>query len=298
VVEAQEKYLPQFGIELVGTYHEADVICTHGTTYMDQPADKPVVNINHGLYWSIHDWPAWAHDANSLVVEAMSRAQFHTAPSHWVANALRRGMMVYPEIVHHGIDANEWTPADDHQDFVLWNKARADAVSDPQDMVELAKLLPDVRFLSTIGGMGKPSNVEEIGVMTVDDMKEFVQHAGVYLATARETFGIGTLEAMSCAVPVVGWDWGGQSEIVKHGETGFLAKPGDYEALAEGVQWALRERTTWLVILANALIVWRLRSLRIGSASSSTMRAKTTPKPWYDVKLERGFASSNRIPSS
>ncbi len=87
VVEAQEKYLPQFGIELVGTYDEADVICTHGTTYMDQPADKPVVNVNHGLYWSIHDWPAWAHNANGLVVEAMSRAQFHTAPSHWVANA-------------------------------------------------------------------------------------------------------------------------------------------------------------------------------------------------------------------
>lgn len=244
VVEAQEKYLPQFGIELVRTYDEADVICTHGTTYMDQPADKPIVNVNHGLYWSIHDWPHWAHHANSQVVEAMMRAQFHTAPSNWVANALRRGMMVYPEVVHHGIDADEWTPVDDYHDFVLWNKARADAVSDPQDMVELARRLPGVRFVSTIGGVGKPSNVEEIGVMTVHQIREFVQHAGVYLATARETFGIGTLEAMACGVPIVGWDWGGQSEIVKHGKTGFLANPGDYEALAEGVRWALGERKT------------------------------------------------------
>ncbi|MCH8830698.1 MAG: hypothetical protein IID45_14065, partial [Planctomycetes bacterium] len=152
---------------IASTYDEADVICTHGTTVMDQPADKPIVNINHGLYWSIHDWPHWAHHANSQVVEAMMRAQFHTAPSNWVANALRRGMMVYPEVVHHGIDADEWTPVDDHHDFVLWNKARADAVSDPQDMVELARRLPGVRFVSTIGGVGKPSNVEEIGVMTV-----------------------------------------------------------------------------------------------------------------------------------
>ena len=173
----------------------------------------------------------------------MLRAQFHTAPSNWVANALRRGMMVYPEVVHHGIDADEWTPADNHAGYVLWNKARADAVSDPADMAAVAKLVPEVKFLTTVEGPGQPDNVETIGIMPVTEMKEFVRHAGVYLATARETFGIGTLEAMSAGVPVVGWDWGGQSEIVKHGQTGFLAKPDDYEALAEGIRWALRERT-------------------------------------------------------
>ena len=164
VVEAQEKFLPQFGIELVRTSDEADVICTHGTTYMDRPTDKPIVNVNHGLYWSIHDWAAWAHHANSQVVEAMLRAQFHTAPSHWVANALRRGMMVYPEVVHHGIDADEWTPAENHAGYVLWNKARGDAVSDPADMTELARLLPEIKFLSTIEGPEQPANVETLSI--------------------------------------------------------------------------------------------------------------------------------------
>ena len=244
VVEAMEKYLPEFGIEVVVSSDDAEVICTHGTTYLDRPPDKPVVNVNHGLMWSRYDWPTWGHDANKLVVEAMARAQFHTAPSRWVANALRRGMMVYPEVVHHGIDAEEWLPAEDWQPYVLWNKARVDVVSDPGDMIKLAAMMPNTRFVSTIAGPAKPGNVEEIGIMPLQEMREFVRHAGIYLATARETFGIGTLEAMSSGVPVVGWDWGGQTEIIKHGETGFLAEPGDYEALAEGVKWALEERET------------------------------------------------------
>ena len=35
-----------------------------------------------------------------------------------------------------------------------------------------------------------------------------------YLATTRETFGIGTLEALAAGVPVLGYDWGGTAELV------------------------------------------------------------------------------------
>jgi glycosyltransferase involved in cell wall biosynthesis len=170
----------------------------------------------------------------------MIQAVAHTAPSQWVANALTRGMLVYPEVIYHGVDADVWEPPRGVSQYVLWNKARADAVSNPEDMQELAALLPNIQFISTIGEIAQ--NVNIIGTMPVDQMMDWVQHAGLYLCTARETFGIGTLEALSCGVPVVGWDWGGQSEIIKHGETGFLATPGDYKALAEGVRWAIGER--------------------------------------------------------
>ena len=239
VSEALWKYLPQFDVQPIYSTIDADLIATHGSARVSNP-NIPIVNHNHGLMWSKYKWPAWAHETNKQVVDAMLQAVAHTAPSQWVANALTRGMLVYPEVIYHGVDADVWQPPQDVSPYILWNKARADPVSNPVDMQELAKLLPDIKFMSTIGEA--TTNVDIIGTMPIDEMMNWVQHAGLYLCTARETFGIGTLEAMSCGVPVVGWDWGGQREIIKHGETGFLAKPGDYKALAEGVRWAIDER--------------------------------------------------------
>jgi glycosyltransferase involved in cell wall biosynthesis len=78
--------------------------------------------------------------------------------------------------------------------------------------------------------------------MPIRAMKPVVRGAGVYLATARETFGIGTLEALASGVPVAGWDWGGQSEIILQGETGYLAPYGDLPALAECITRCIAER--------------------------------------------------------
>lgn len=52
------------------------------------------------------------------------------------------------------------------------------------------------------------------------------------LPSEKESFGLGALEAMACRVPVVATNTGGLPEVVKHGETGFLAAVGDIAALA------------------------------------------------------------------
>lgn len=238
VTEAMAKYLPQFDIEVVDSVKEAELINNHGASLTERPG-IPMVASCHGLYWANHDWPHWAHEVNAQVVNVLKRAIAHTAPSQWVAHAMTRGMLVYPEVILHGVDSEEWTPADPSP-YVLWNKARIDPVSDCNDMQQVARLLPKVQFISTFGEA--TSNVQITGRMPVHEMRAMVKHAGLYLATARETFGIGTLEALACGVPVVGWDWGGQSEIILHGETGYLAEPGNYQQLAECIDRATKER--------------------------------------------------------
>lgn len=52
------------------------------------------------------------------------------------------------------------------------------------------------------------------------------------LPSEKESFGLGALEAMACQVPVVASETGGLPEVVSHGETGFLAPPGDVSAMA------------------------------------------------------------------
>ena len=47
---------------------------------------------------------------------------------------------------------------------------------------------------------------------------------------------------MTCGVPVLGWRWGGQAEFIEHGVTGWLAEPGDYKGLLEGLRYCLEHR--------------------------------------------------------
>jgi N-acetyl-alpha-D-glucosaminyl L-malate synthase BshA len=52
------------------------------------------------------------------------------------------------------------------------------------------------------------------------------------LPSEKESFGLVALEAMAAGVPTIGSHAGGIPEVVKHGETGFLAPVGDTETMA------------------------------------------------------------------
>jgi glycosyltransferase involved in cell wall biosynthesis len=237
--EAQVEHLPKFGIQIVHHPAESDVICNHGSM-LEKQQGVPSVCVNHGLYWSRQPWDDGFMEVNEKLMQSMHDADAWTAPSEWVSRAIRRGTYFYPEVVYHGVDPAQFKPSTQSGNYVLWNKARADYVSDPTDMRNVASIMPNVQFLSTIGI--DSGNIKIIGVIPYEQMKQVVSEAGVYLATTRETFGIGTLEAMASGVPVAGWDWGGQNEIIKPGVTGYLAPPGDYPKLAECINQCLAER--------------------------------------------------------
>lgn len=239
VIEAQIQHLPKFDIELAASPAEADIICNHGAALIEH-GTTPLVNINHGLMWSRQPWGDGVMEVNQAVVESMRRSVAHTAPSEWVNRAIRRGGYWYPETVYHGVDAEKFKPKKENSGYVLWNKARADFVSDPQDVMRIANRVLNRQFYSTIGHSSQ--NLKILGSLPHSQMREVVADAGVYLSTARETFGIGTLEALACGIPVAGWDWGGQSEIILQGQTGYLAPPGDFAALAECIELCFAER--------------------------------------------------------
>lgn len=244
VVEAQTRYLPEYGVQPISENDKAQAeVCAIHAAEDPLPDPKiPVVAHNHGLYWTAEqDWDDWAWHVNRKCIENIRHASYITAPSRWVANSIARGMMRQAAVVPHGITLEDWQPSKEQRGYVLWNKARVDVVSDPQAVKNLAELLPQRQFLTTFGESSH--NIRVIGNrIPYADMIEMVRHAGVLLATVRETFGIGTLEAMACGVPVVGWAYGGQMDVIEHGVDGWLAPFGDYDSLVEGVKWALANR--------------------------------------------------------
>lgn len=241
VVEAQEKYLPQYGIEITSA-EEADVIAYHvspADQFVKKYPEKAFVSLIHGFYWSEYSWDRWSLKANADAIEGIRVSDAVATCSNWVANTIKRHTSRPVWVIPHGIDVDEWV-GHDTIEYVLWNKFRADPVCDPTPMNEVAAKMPDVQFYSTMGK--EAENVKIVGELPFDVSKQAVERAAVYLCTTRETFGIGTLEAMSCGVPVVGFNWGGQAEFIEHGVDGWLVTPGDIDGLAEGIRWALSNR--------------------------------------------------------
>ncbi len=73
--------------------------------------------------------------------------------------------------------------------------------------------------------LGKQGHVERI-----------IPHADVLLLPSQlEAFGLAALEAMACGVPPVATRTGGLTEVITHGEDGFLEEPGDTDAMAARV---------------------------------------------------------------
>lgn len=230
-----DKYLPEYGVRLVEEPDNATIHAGHA----GQGSQAPIhVAHFHGLYPTARGSDNFA--VNAAVIRNLKTAYVITAPSQWIADVIRRDMHIEPRVIGWGVDTDEWTPPKEHANYIIWNKARVDNVSNPQPMLELAARASDHLFLTTFGE-GTP-NVKTIGRQPYEVMKQHVRHAAVYLSTNVETFGIGLMEAMSAGVPVLSFRQGAQADYIQHGINGFLAEPGDMEGLYKGLLYCLEHR--------------------------------------------------------
>ena len=47
------------------------------------------------------------------------------------------------------------------------------------------------------------------------------------------------MESLACGTPVVGFDIGGNKDMIEHKRNGYLVKPFDTSDLANGIEWIL-----------------------------------------------------------
>jgi glycosyltransferase involved in cell wall biosynthesis len=240
VVEAYHKYLAPYGVEFAkSTDESADIIAAHaGVT--GKTCD--VAHL-HGMYFTAdYEAPRYEYKANKNIVESVRSAKEITVPSNWVAEIFRRDMHINPTVVPHGIDTKLWENNYEKEHYVLWNKNRGGLDACTTDhLANLALRFPTVDFVSTFSPENYTgNNIHVTGVVSPDQMKTMVQKCGVYLSTTKETFGIGILEAMASGVPVLGFDYGGNSILVQHKVNGYLAEPGNYEDLYRGLEYCMK----------------------------------------------------------
>jgi glycosyltransferase involved in cell wall biosynthesis len=90
-----------------------------------------------------------------------------------------------------------------------------------------------------IRASGQAHRIFELGFRS--DISDLMRICDVIVHASRspEPFGRVIAEALALGVPVIASRGGGTGEIIEHGETGWLLEPGDPEALAETMRYAL-----------------------------------------------------------
>jgi glycosyltransferase involved in cell wall biosynthesis len=127
--------------------------------------------------------------------------------------------------------------------------------------------------------------VKLVGAVPARDMPRWYRSADVLVAAPwQEQFGLSTLEAMACGVPVVGTAVGGLTETVVDGLTGDLVPARDPRALGGALRRLVNDKVRRFAYATAALdrarqaYSWKRVAAQLGSVYSTVtgLRKSTT----------------------
>lgn len=168
----------------------------------------------------------------------------HFQKERYISFSLAQRKMM-PELnwyanIYHGVDTNQFAYQPEPEEYLLY-LGRVTEDKGAHSAIEAAKAtgLPLRIAGASYPGEGywqkqiEPyvdgKNIRFFGDASFERKIPLLQNAKVLLfpTRANEVFGYSMIEAMSCGTPVIGFDDGSVSEIVQHGETGFVVKDID-----------------------------------------------------------------------
>jgi glycosyltransferase involved in cell wall biosynthesis len=165
-------------------------------------------------------------------------------------------------VVHNGINVTDWTPGTHRSECreelgipadapVVVTVCRLFAGKGPAELIRalgtVLRKQPETRLVivgeEMVDGYGRylQDLAAELDVRSHvifagrrSDIERIMAAADVFaMPSLEEPFGLVFLEAMAMGLPVVALRSGGAPEVVKDGETGLLAEPGDLEMLQD-----------------------------------------------------------------
>lgn len=189
-------------------------------------------------------------------------------PSRWLADCVRESVLMrdWPvSVIHNPIDTLRWQPIPQvlaremlglPPDVPLLLFGALGGGSDPrkgfdllQDALRHLRDAPQVKGLELlVFGQLAPENPPDFGfpLHYVGHLHDDLSLRALYsaanmliLPSRQDNLPNTGVESLACGTPVVAFDVGGLPDIVRHQQTGYLAKAFDTEDLAKGIIWVL-----------------------------------------------------------
>ncbi|MBN1153612.1 glycosyltransferase family 1 protein [candidate division KSB1 bacterium] len=195
-------------------------------------------------------------------------------PSKSTADELSQKGFENIELWQRGIDMSRFSPTyrsdalreslgASTDDCILLFVGRLVKEKDLDDLVEMDKILKQdgVQYKLVLVGDGPmreelEENLPEAhftGYLHNEDLSRLFASSDIFVfPSTTETFGNVILEAYASGIPVVSVDKGGVADLIKHGETGFIAKSNNPADFAKHVRTILTDAEKRRLLGANA----------------------------------------------
>lgn len=148
-------------------------------------------------------------------------------------------------VIHHGVDLKDFHYSDNYRHNFIWigrfvkAKGCHDAIvaakkaGEKLEIAGEAKIKNEVEYFENYIKPGLDKRVKLKGFIRQNVRSNFYQaNALIFSSKKDEAFGLTIIEAMACGTPVIAYDRGAASEVIKEGETGFIVQPDDVNGLA------------------------------------------------------------------
>jgi 1,2-diacylglycerol 3-alpha-glucosyltransferase len=183
---------------------------------------------------------------------------------------------------------------------VLLYVGRVDREKGLDYLVEAAARLPSLSFQVAIAGkgmyrdallelvheLGSENHITFPGYIDSDDLPLLLNSVDAFvMPSSAELQSIATLEAMSCAKPILAANARALPELVEHGINGFLFNPQNAESLAENIRIFLGMPDRWAEMGQASLE--RARPHQLGYTIKRYVE-------WYESVLGRSFMVQSR----
>ncbi|NID16764.1 glycosyltransferase family 4 protein [Luteibacter yeojuensis] len=185
-----------------------------------------------------------------MVTRSLRRADRIVSVSRHVADAIEADIRRPVRVIHNWVDTQVFRP---REGFVRDGDGplRVLFVGNPSrwkgaDVIPvLSSMLGDEVEVHCVGGLRRafPSdwvrhkNIRVLQSVPPERMLEIYASVDTVLVPTRyEAFGFVALEAMSCGLPVIGFDTTGTAEVCANGETALLVPRDDIDGLAKSIR--------------------------------------------------------------
>jgi len=182
-----------------------------------------------------------------------------------------------PTIIGNGFNLDIYIFQDSVKGPLAWvgrvapEKGLEDAVYVANQIGEKLKVwgfIEDEMYASKIEKSFPQGVIDWMGFLSTDELQKELGKCRGLLNTPKwnEAYGNVIVEALACGVPVIAYKRGGPSEIIQHGQTGYLADPDDkknmlsYVKIIEKIkrqkcrEWV--EKNASSDIFANKVVNW------------------------------------------